>query len=233
MTKEVKNKNTFIEDLFIKSRAYERKGIDGNVMPFFKRNARRIICSSFSIILVLFCGEGFSKDFLNITSTVFSILIGLFITVLVFALDKFYEPKEAKTKDFNISLTEGEVERDVELSISSLDSLSSVEKTTEKTDYNFTKIFTYLIGKNIILSIFTVLLILLNVLFFDFFQLDFYSYSFSFDFEKNQILNFVLILFHVGFRYFVLYWMLSVFYNTIFVISGLVNYMTIKIDRNL
>lgn len=233
MIKEIKNKNTFIGDLFSKSREYEKKGIDGNVMPFFKRNARRIICSSFSIILVLFCSEGFSKDFLNVTSTVFSILIGLFITVLVFALDKFYEPKEDKTNDFNIQLTDGEIERDVELSISSVHSLSSIEKTTLKTDYNFTKIFSYLIGKNIILSIFTVSLILLNVLFYDFFQLDFYLYSFSWGCDIDLVLNFLLILFHIVFRYFVFYWMLSVFYNTIFVISGLVNFMTIKIDRNL
>ena len=47
---------------------------------------------------------------------------------------------------------------------------------------------------------------------------------------ENLIL-FVLVIFVVLQRFLVIYWILSVMYNTVFVVSSMVNFMIIKIDR--
>ena len=51
---------------------------------------------------------GYNNDFLQLGASILAILIGLFLTALVFALDKFYIPPRKKDGDYRVETTEND-----------------------------------------------------------------------------------------------------------------------------
>lgn len=200
----------YVTNIRGKALKFESLDINGNLYKsFFKRHLRKILGVLFSISIIFQLKNGFNNEFIQYATTILSVFIGLFATALIFSFDRFYKKFE---------------EKELEKATVSL-------KLYQIKSYNFSKKFAYITGYNILLSIISISLLLLSVLFKKFFSINFYSYEFVFnDFNLNHFINFILIIIIFIQRFFVLYWLFSIFYFTLFLVSSLVIFMTEKYD---
>lgn len=224
--------NNFLSDLRTNAKKYGRIDINGEEenAPLDKYG-KKIICSLISIVVVLFLKNGFSATFIDYAGTILSILIGLFITALIFSFDKFYSLE--KKKKYNIYPTQKDTSKQYTIE-EEKESISSTEKLLDIQAYNYTKQFSYITGYNIILCIYVLLLLAISSLFEESMSINIFQNTLILDCKQigvENILLFLLSSFVLVQRFFVLYWMLNVMYNTMFVVSSMVNFMTIKIDR--
>lgn len=190
---------------------FERTNINNVVdTSFLAKYLVKTVFISISLILVFLLKNGFSSSFVSYISSVLSILVGLFITALIFSFDKFYEPGKEENPNSRIKLWETQA-------------------------YNYAKKFAYITSYTIVLSIFTLVLTSLSALFeketqLNFFELSFCSECISFG-EFGWLKLFANALLVAIQRFFVLYWLLRIMYNTLFIVGSMVQYMTAKIDR--
>lgn len=201
--------NKYLFELRNKANILERTDINGVVNnSLYIRYGYKFIFLFLSLFILYYSDSGFSETFISYISTVLSIFVGLFITALIFSFDKFYKP-------ININISNSE------------------QKIWEKQSYNYAKQFAFIIGYNIILSIFTILLVLLSTIFNNQFAIHLLDYEFIF--SKISFVNILLffkiiaVLFQ---RVLVYYWLLKIMYNTLFLVSSMVKFMTIKINRD-
>ena len=177
---------------------------------FYSKYLIKITFVLISIGLTLMLKNGFGEIFISYVSSVLSILVGLFITALIFSFDKFYDP----TKDENPS---------------------SRIKLWEIQAYNYAQKFAYLTSLTIIMSVFTLVVLILSTLFVEDFKLNLFSLEFCWNCRSDNYLeNIWLFLFSLIVlfqRIFVLYWLLNIMYNTLFIVSSMVQYMTTKMNR--
>lgn len=189
---------------------FEKTDLNGVVYQYFvKRHLRKIFSVIASILIIYYLQSGFNSDFIQYTSTILSIFIGLFATALIFSFDRFYQKTEKKI----------------------LEKASAKKVLYQKKSYNYSKKFSYITGYNIILSIFSIALLLLSVLFKDFLSINFFEYDFVFkDFKIEYFITFFKLSIIFLQRFLVLYWLFSIFYFTLFLVSSLVIFMTEKYD---
>lgn len=199
----------YLTILKAKASTFERTDINGSVDESFR--AKYLLKFVFGItsgILVYLLKDGFSGDFVSYASSVLSILVGLFITALIFSFDKFYQSQNH------------------------LDTADSKSKLWDKQAYNYSKKFAYITGYTIVLSIFTLVLLAVSALFKDVTSLNLFSLRFNFNnIDIYSAKVFCIATFLIMQRFFVLYWLLKIMYNTLFIVSSMVQYMTTKIDR--
>lgn len=170
---------------------------------YFKMIIFLIICGISIIIL----NKGYNKEFLGYISSILSILVGLFITALIFSFDKFYDPIEEENPN-------------------------SRTKLWDKQDYNYSKKFSYITAYTIVLSIFTLVMLVPNILFESFINLDLNSLTLQTkEISANSIKLFLTAFLIIIQRFIIAYWLLEILYNTLFIVSSMVQYMTTKIDR--
>jgi len=200
--------NKYLTDLRNNANRLERIDINGNeTKSFFGKYSLRAFFSLISASFVYILNGGFSDMFISYASTVLSILIGLFITAIIFSFDKFYkhiDPEVANSK----------------------------EKLWDTQAYNYSKQFAFIIGYNIVLCIFAIVILSFSALFKDFFGIELHRYTLCIN--KINLVTFTrfckLALVAMQ-RFFIFYWMLRIMYNTLFVVSSMVKFMTVKIDR--
>jgi len=197
----------YLKDLRTDAHRFERTDINNNVSSsFWGRNQRRIICFIPSIVLLLLLKEGFNLDFVAYASTALSILIGLFTTAIIFILDKYQ--------------------------VIGTESANSREKLWNKQAFNYTKQFAYITGYNIVLCVFALVLLSLSALFKELFSTDIYQYTLELkNIDRKAICNCGVVMLIVIQRILVLYWLACIVYNTLYVISSMVKYMIVKIER--
>lgn len=201
--------NKYLTILKAKASSFERTDINGTVDESFRaKYLVKLLSGITSGIFVYFLKDGFSSDFVAYASSVLSILVGLFITALIFSFDKFYKPQD------------------------NLEIADSKSKLWDKQAYNYAKKFAYITGYTIVLSIFTLALLAISALFKEVTTLNFFSLHFDFKhININSIKLFCTSTFLIIQRFLVLYWLLKIMYNTLFIVSSMVQYMTTKIDR--
>lgn len=203
--------NKYLKILRKEASRFERTDINNNVDETFRSKylIKTIFCF-ISVIIVLLLKNGFSEIFISYVSSVLSILVGLFITALIFSFDKFYEPSTEVSPNSRIKLWETQA-------------------------YNYAKKFAYITSHTIVLSIFTIVLIAASALFETVMQLNVLSLTFCSeslkDLDINALKLFVIALFVIVQRFFVIYWLLRIMYNTLFIVGSMVQYMTTKINR--
>lgn len=190
---------------------FERTDINNIVDESFSaKYLVKIIFVIISTVLVCLLKNGFSDSFVSYVSSVLSILVGLFITALIFSFDKFYEPSNEENPNSRIKLWETQA-------------------------HNYAKKFAYITSYTIALSIFTLVILVVSALFEKTTQLNVFNLTYCFECIKNKdfeafklsgIAFFVIVQ-----RFLVLYWLLKIMYNTLFIVSSMVQYMTTKIDR--
>ena len=170
---------------------------------YFKMIIFLIICGISIIIL----NKGYNKEFLGYISSILSILVGLFITALIFSFDKFYDPIQEENPN-------------------------SRTKLWDKQDYNYSKKFSYITAYTIVLSIFTLVMLVPNILFESFINLDLNSLTLQTkEISANSIKLFLKAFLIIIQRFIIAYWLLEILYNTLFIVSSMVQYMSTKIDR--
>lgn len=203
--------NKYLKLLRKEASRFERTDINNKVDESFKaKHGVKIVLALVSATLVYFLDTGFSDSFVSYVSSVLSILVGLFITALIFSFDKFYEP----TTDENAN---------------------SRIKLWDKQAYNYAKKFAYITSYTIVISIFTLVLLAISALFGDVTRINVCNLTLCFDCisfsDKEALKLFGLGTFAILQRFCVIYWLLRVMYNTLFIVSSMVQYMTTKIDR--
>ncbi|QBA22300.1 hypothetical protein EU348_14285 [Chryseobacterium indologenes] len=191
--------------------ANKLKKIDVNNTPD-KSFLTRFLIPSFHIVLTLLAlyilEKGFSEKFIDFITSSLSILVGLFITALIFSFDKFYEQSQSKNP-------------------------TSREKLWDIQDFNYSKIYAYVTGYTIIISIFILILIVPNTLELYNMSFNLNDLQFSFkDINKESIKLFLKALLLFSQRFLVIYYLLEIVVNTLFVVSSMINHMRAKIERN-
>lgn len=226
-----KAKNTFIGYIFFKSRELEKLDINNKKKTFIKRNFRYLFSIVVSFLLVFTITSGYSNDFLQLSASILSILIGLFITALVFALDKFYIPRNNNVGDYNVEIKEKEETKNIEISIDKITNENANDKLWQKQSLYYVQKFNVLVGKSVIVGVMALALICINVIFLDFFSIDISDYELTHKITSEIVLSFITILVVVIVRFIICYFMIEVFYNTINIISSMVNFMSVRIKK--
>lgn len=224
----------YLRELRKNAKRFERTDInDKEDKSFWGRNLRRVICIIVSIGFVWHLKEGFTQNFVSYASSVLSILIGLFITAIIFSFDKFYHKEniDEKVYEVNVDDTTTNTTKDYVLSTKEIIRSNSKKALWNKQSHTYSKQFAFITGYNIVLCVFTIVVLSFNTLFEKTMATNLHDYHFDFtSLSKETLLNFLVGSLVAIQRFFVLYWITSVVYNTLFIVSSMVNFMTVKID---
>jgi hypothetical protein len=200
----------YIANIKKKALKFESLDINGNLYEsLFKRHLRKFLSVIVSVLIIFHLKDGFRSDFIQYATTILSIFIGLFATALIFSFDRFYKKMNDKE----------------------LEKASATLKLYQIKSYNFSKKFAYITGYNILLSIISIALLLLSVLFTDFFSINVCDYELVYNnLNIKHLKNLFSLIIIISQRFIVLYWLFSIFYFTLFLVSSLVIFMTEKSD---
>ncbi len=223
-----KIERSFIFFVYSKARESEALDINNKRKSFVLRNVRYLLALPLSIIILLTLPAGYNNEFLLLGASVLAIFIGLFLTALVFALDKFYIPRKKKGKDYKLDMTENGLSRNVEISIDEILIENAREKNWHRQSLYYVQKFNVLVGKSVLVGIWALALICINVLYFKNFNVNVADYSFV-PITIPSLMTFFKLLFILIVRFFICYFMIEVFYNTIMIISSMVNFMSVRI----
>ena len=222
--------SSFICFVYSKARESETLDINNRRKPFIRRNGRLLLSYPLSFIVLLTLPAGYNNDFLQLGASIIAILIGLFLTALVFALDKFYIPPKKKDGDYRLETTENDQTRRIEISVEEIVYENAQEKLWQKQSLYYVQQFNVLVGKNVIVGIWALALICTYVMYYNFFSVRLDDYSFV-EITLPSIFLFLKLLLIIAGRFFICYFLIEMFYNTVRIISSMVNFMSIRIQR--
>lgn len=222
--------SSFICFVYSKARESETLDINNRRKPFIRRNGRLLLSYPLSFIVLLTLPAGYNNDFLQLGASILAILIGLFLTALVFALDKFYIPPRKKDGDYRVEKTENDQTRSIEISVEEIKYENALEKLWQKQSLYYVQQFNVLVGKNVIVGIWALALICTYVMYYNFFSVRLDDYSFV-EITLPSIFLFLKLLLIIASRFFICYFLIEMFYNTVRIISSMVNFMSIRIQR--
>ena len=228
----MKNKieKSFIFFVYSKARESEALDINNKRKSFIRRNGRYLCAIPFAIFVLCTLHKGYNNEFLQLGASILAILIGLFLTALVFALDKFYSPHKNIKRDYRLDVSENEQTRNIEISVDEIAFENAREKLWQKQSLYYVQKFNVLVGKSVIVGVWALALICLNVMYMDFFNIDIADYSFV-PINIQSFFVFIRLSLIVVVRFFICYYIIEVFYNTIRIISSMVNFMSVKIKK--
>ncbi len=222
--------SSFICFVYSKARESETLDINNRRKPFIRRNGRLLLSYPLSFIVLISLPAGYNNDFLQLGASILAILIGLFLTALVFALDKFYIPSRKKDGDYRVETTENDQTRSIEISVEEIRYENALEKLWQKQSLYYVQQFNVLVGKNVIVGIWALALICTYVMYYNFFSVRLDDYSFV-EITLPSIFLFLKLLLIIAGRFFICYFLIEMFYNTVRIISSMVNFMSIRIQR--
>ena len=192
---------------------------DINGKPFSKGN-QLIFRLSFWVIacvVVWFLPKGLSKEFIDYIKDIFAIFVGFFVTVLCFVFDKLDTKRVLSEEERNALPVDqrGDAMSDVKL----------------KQEHNYTVRFFYTIGLIIMFSTVVILLLIPNILWDGWFNLDLKRYEFvkSLDtISLDSIKLFIHLSLCVVYRIVVIMLTIKVFYYTTYSVSSLLQVLINK-----
>lgn len=222
--------HSFIHFVYSKARESETLDINNQKKSFLCRNCRFLLAYPLTIFVLFSLSEGYNNEFLQLGASILSILIGLFLTALVFALDKFYIPPKKKSGDYKLDFTENEQIRNIEISIDEVVFENAREKLWQKQSFYYVQKFNVLVGKSVLVSIWALVLICINVMYSSFFSVNLANYTTA-PITLQSFLIFLKLLSVITVRFLICYFMIEVFYNTIGIISSMVNFMSVRINK--
>ena len=225
-----KIKNSFIHYVFSEARKSETLDINNGEKTFVQRNGKYLLAYPITFFVLCTLSEGFSNDFLQLGASILSIFIGLFLTSLVFALDKFYIRTNNNLGDYRLYVNENELNRNIEISIDKIEFQNAQDKLWQKQSLYYVQKFNVLVGKSVIVGIWALALICVNVMYSSFFSVDLANYTTA-PITLQSFLIFLKLLSVIVVRFLICYFMIEVFYNTIGIISSMVNFMSVRIKK--
>lgn len=204
-----------IQLFFAKSRDVLKKDINGKTIKHIWVSYVLFVV----IVLLLVWGipRGFSDGFLNYATSILSIFVGFFITVLVFVDDKL-KPTKLSTKEEENAKPANE-------------RLNQEQKINILQENNYTVRFFYALGLNILFSTIVLFMLLPNILWFDAFSLNLSEYTIVDDISQLSLNNILIGLYFWGmiiYRIIILYLMLKIFFYTTYATSSLVSVIILK-----
>lgn len=187
--------------------------INGKSYMFLQKYSRQVIFAIISGVMTYFY-DIITSSFIDYIKDILSIFVGLFLTVLVFAYDKFnLEKPEFSNED--------KVDADERKSLA--DKLQIIRR------YNYAKKFVYAVEYNIILGTIVLGLLILPLDFPKFFQLNFSGYVIADDlFSIESWELFAHLLFAYIIKALALYIIIQIFYYTLYSVLHLGKYMNSK-----
>lgn len=225
--------NRYLKALRSNANYFEKLDVNGKISTnLFSKNQRRIIGFLISILSIFFLEKGFNESAISLISTILSIIIGLFISVLIVSFDKFYQKNMGLNSIWRIY---EDSENPGEYLAESFNAFSknSQDKVWETQTYNFAKQFAYITGYSIVLAIFSIVFLLMTLVKKDFFTINIFEELFFFldsdIFDYWKVSHIVSVIFY---RVLVNYLLFSVFYFSLFIIGSLVHFMIQKLDNN-
>lgn len=202
---------------FKKSSSVLAKNINGK--PFTKVN-RFFFGLSFWVMacaIVLLLPKGLSDAFINYIKDIFAIFVGFFVTVLCFVFDKLD--------------TERILPPDEEDKLNASERIDSKKRLKIKHEHNYTVRFFYTIGLIILFSTTVILLLIPNVFWGEWFNVDVSEYEFVCNLRYitwDAVGVFAHLAFCVGYRIVVIYLSIKVFYYTIYCVTSLLQVLINK-----
>lgn len=131
---------------------------------------------------------------------------------------------------FTLDLKENNQTRNFELSINEIVYENAREKLWQKQSFYYVQKFNVLVGKSVIVGIWALVMICLYVMFFRFFATNIWDFTFV-TITISSIMTFLKLLLISAVRFLISYYMIEMFYNTIRIISSMVNFMSIRVQR--
>ena len=200
---------------FAKSRDVLKKDINGKTIKHIW--VSYVLFVVIALLLVWGIPRGFSDGFLNYATSILSIFVGFFITVLVFVDDKLKPTKlptkeEENTKPANERLNQEQI-------------INILQES------NYTVRFFYALGLNILFSTIVLFMLLPNILWFDAFSLNISEYTIIDDISQLSLNSILMGLYFwciIIYRVVILYLMLKVFFYTTYATSSLVSVIILK-----
>lgn len=170
-----------------------------------------------SFVCVIFLPKGISGDFIDYIKDIFAIFIGFFVTALTLIYDKL-----------NISKlpTQNVIDR-----MPADKRPTSKDIVRMKQEHNYTIRFFYSIGFNILFATLTLLLLIPNIFWNEFFSIDIFEYQMIGDFanlNKDSILLGCHVAFLFIYRFIVIFLIVNVFFYTVYMITSLLQVLISK-----
>lgn len=192
--------------------------INGKRLPFSNRFSRIVIFGGMSCLLT-YNFNVISYNFIDYIKDIIAIFVGLFLTVLVFAYDRFdlKHPSTSKNED----------EKDADKRSSSEQNMQTIRM------YNYAKKFIYAIEFNIILGIILLGILVIPLDFPSFFNVDFSDYIFTEDISSVKAWKLfakLALVFLV--KAIALFLLCLIFYYTLYAVTHLEKYMSLKIKED-
>lgn len=192
---------------------------DVNNHRFSKRSIISFHCLFFALSLLVTFGlpHGLSDDFIDYIKDIFAIFIGFFVTALTLIYDKLNLTK-LPTKD--------EINR-----MPANKRPSSADRIRLKQEHNYVIRFFYSIGFNILFATLTLLLLIPNIFWKEFFSLDISEYELihqTKDIDCNSILLGGHIVLLLAYRLLVILLIVNVFFYTVYMITSLLQVLISK-----
>ena len=126
--------------------------------------------------------------------------------------------------------TENDQTRSIEISVEEIVYENAQEKLWQKQSLYYVQQFNVLVGKNVIVCIWALALICTYVMYYNFFSVRLDDYSFV-EITLPSIFLFLKLLLIIATRFFICYFLIEMFYNTVRIISSMVIFMSIRIQR--
>ena len=189
-----------------KSHQLEQVDINGKEIKPSKLYLRWFLFAFITILLFFVSINGFSERLLEYCVSALSILIGLFITILVFVSEKIPNKKEDNGNS------------------------SAKERANDIQLYNFYKQFSFMIGRTTLLCLYCLIVVFFLI------QIGVsynpFDYSFVSKIDTESVCLFFKILINTILRILFIYWMIRIFYNTLFAVSSLTNVINLNKKQN-
>lgn len=202
---------------FKKANSVLGKNINGEPFPRWSRIIFQLFFWGLSIVVVWFIPKGFSEGFIDYIKDIFAIFVGFFVTVLCFVFDKLD--------------TESLLTPEQEDNIPADQRADSRKILKIKQEHNYMVRFFYTIGLIILFSATVILLLIPNIFWDGWLNIDVMKYEFI-HIRSNLNWECIRLFMHIAiciiYRFVVVLMTIKVFYYTTYSVSSLLQVLINK-----
>ena len=193
------------------------KDINGNTFTKWSQIKFHLVFCGCTLVIVWLIPKGLNSEFIDYIKDIFAIFVGFFVTVLCFVFDKLDTEKVLTQEENDKKKAE--------------DRNSSKRSIKIKQEHNYTVRFFYTIGLIILYSTAVLCLLIPNIFWKEWFDVDIRDYEVVTSFEQitiSSIMIFAHLLFCVVYRITVVLLTIKVFYYTVYSVSSLLQVLINK-----
>lgn len=193
------------------------KDINGNTFTKWSQIKFHLVFCGCTLVIIWLIPKGLNSGFIDYIKDIFAIFVGFFVTVLCFVFDKLDTEKVLTQEENDKKKAE--------------DRNSSKRSIKIKQEHNYTVRFFYTIGLIILYSTAVLCLLIPNIFWKEWFDVDIRDYEVVNSFEQitiSSIMIFTHLFFCVVYRITVVLLTIKVFYYTVYSVSSLLQVLINK-----